>query len=102
MTKDEARIVLLEDALEQARNTIQFMHGCLTHPQYHYAYPEHTEQMVERINALVPERKYCIHSGLRNNEDCESCVQRVTRAILRHEAEQTLNEGDNDGRTETE
>lgn len=94
MTKDKARIVLLEDALEQARNTIQFMHGCLTHPpQYYYAYPEHTEQMVEQINALVPERKYCMHSALRNNEDCESCAQRIERHTLRHEAEQILNKG---------
>lgn len=84
MNETEARVVLLEDALAQARNTITFMHGCLTWPAetiaacgengaYAYRYPDHTQQMVDQIDALVGEpRVGCVHSRLRPDE-CESC-----------------------------
>jgi hypothetical protein len=77
MTKkqQELRILELELALQQSRHTIRFLHGCLTEPNFSYAYPEQTFQQLEKIEKLCPPQKLCVHSGF--NEDCESCVERV-------------------------
>ena len=102
MTPPEARIVLLEDALVDSYNLIDFLHNCLVNPStgtmgqpdfkggYSYGYPDQTIKRLEKIRQLVDIPSYCHHSG--HNEDCESC-QRLK--IYRHrlaEAKQTLSE----------
>ena len=72
MTKEEARIVLLEQAVMQAQNTIEFLVGCITEPgMYRYGYPKQTEQFLEELGKLVPRPKMCPHSGFK--EGCEGC-----------------------------
>jgi hypothetical protein len=90
VTRDEARIVLLEQALEQAQNTVSFLHGCLTDPGYKYAYPEQTQRNLDEWAALVPRRPYCVHSF--TVEGCESCAARVEGFERRAEAITVLEE----------
>lgn len=76
MTKEEARIIILEDALRQAQNTVEFLHGCLTCENYSYDYPESTIRRLEKWKKLAPRicdvlNKKCYHS--RSEEDCKSC-----------------------------
>ena len=100
MTREEARIVLLEDALEQAQNTVSFMHGCLTDPAddtregfqgYSYAYPEQTLSHLAEWAALVPVRHYCVHS--RHDPDCESCQAHIAKMKRLYEARAVLGIG---------
>lgn len=88
--QQELRILELELALQQSRHTIQFLHSCLTEPNFSYEYPDQTLQLLGRIEKLCPPQKMCIHSGF--NEDCESCVERVETSKrlkkLREENEQ--------------
>jgi hypothetical protein len=88
MTREEARIVLLERELDEAVHTIEFLHGCLTGEGFTYAYPEHTAQTIERMRAFVPGRPMCIHSV--TTADCDSCVDRNRHFALWAEAEQAL------------
>ena len=95
MTEEQARIVLLEQAVEQAQSTIEFLHGCLTHPSsehasggYRYAYPEQTERQLRRLEALAPRGPMCVHSFERPG--CEACESRVRRAMRRGEALEVL------------
>lgn len=74
---EAARIVLLEDALNQAVHTIEFMHGCLTDDRFEYAYPQMTAERVAAIRALVPERPGCVHG--RHVEGCEACEAHIHR-----------------------
>jgi len=72
MTKQEAEIILLKNALEQAQSVVRFMHGCLTSPQlYSYNYSEHTQEYLKEWEQLVPRGKYCVHS--RYEPTCENC-----------------------------
>lgn len=103
MTKTEAENVLLRHALEQARGSIEFMHGCLTEPSTRarkyepiesggssYEYPEMTLSGLKDIEALIgPSPDPCFHSGLRH-EDCESCARHRQGFIDRAEAKRTL------------
>lgn len=93
MTDQEARIVILENALREAQNTVEFLHccltnpsngkmnGCLNHPSngkmnggYSYEYPGYTLTCMEywaKIAPRVPE--VCFHSM--NVPDCKSCQE---------------------------
>lgn len=85
MTDDEARIVLLEDALQQAQNTVEFMHGCLTDKTYKYAYPEMTFSNLAEWGKLAPRpAMYCAHS--RRQLDCPSCQTHVAYMDRKFEA----------------
>jgi len=91
MTKDEARIFLLEEALIQSRHTIHFLHMCLTPGAgYSYGYPEQTLQRLEAIDALVTIPKGCYHSGPRPGRECASCEETLNRHIKRTEANEVL------------
>lgn len=83
MTVEQARLIILEDALRQAQNTVQFLHGCLTTPAvFQYAYPHMTEQHLAQWAALVPPHDGCAHS--RHHNDCAACVtHRETHLRLR-------------------
>lgn len=71
---------ILEMLLEHSRVTIEFLHGCLIHPNHSYAFPEMTLNHLSDLEAILPARDYCIHS--RVNSDCEGCQQGVkTREI---------------------
>lgn len=73
MTEEEAKIIVLEHALEKARNSLSFLHGCLTNPIYKYAYPEHTLEQIQSIDDLIKfdPSSYCVHSMFK--ADCEAC-----------------------------
>lgn len=89
MTKEEARAIMIEQELDQARNTISFMHGCLTREDHSYAYPEQTIKHLENIDALLgPTEHYCVHSI--HKPDCESCQRHIEWMSLRHEAREVL------------
>lgn len=73
MTYEEARIILLEDALRQAQHTVRFLHDCLIDAKRHkYAYPNQTIQSLDEWYKLLPSIEGCHHSGY--HEDCSSCV----------------------------
>lgn len=89
MTKDQARIVLLEQALAQAISTIEFLDGCLLSPNYHYSYPEQTQDRLREFLALVPQSSnFCVHSGFVPN--CSSCQKRISNWNKRDEALKVL------------
>jgi hypothetical protein len=90
MTEDEARTILLEDALDNAVQHIIFMHGCLTRPgQFSYAYPNMTQDLIAKIRKLTPEPNlYCHHSKFK--DDCERCQNHREYMTRRHEAQQIL------------
>ena len=95
MTKQEARIIMLEDALRQAQDTVEFLHECLTHPTggYSYKYPEHTLQYLEEWKKLalrVSDRlgKKCYHSM--NKLDCECCQVNHTERLQFMQARRIL------------
>lgn len=72
MTKDEARIVLLEQALVQAQHTVEFLHSCLTLPEhYKYSYPDQTTREMGEWKKLVPPPEMCVHSG--HQDGCKGC-----------------------------
>src|SRR5665213_546206 len=92
MTPDEAKIILLEDELQQAINQIEFLHNCLTSPGHNkYEYPEMTLSDLERFKKWVPEDACpaCIHAHW-EHDNCPSCVATRTRWALRQEAKKVL------------
>lgn len=83
MTEDEKdlRILILEDAIEQAQRTISFLHYCLVDPKgYKYEYPQQTISRMEKFEELYKPMKGCIHSMYK--EDCNNCMQRLNRIKL--------------------
>lgn len=91
MTRDEARIFLLEEALIQSRHTIYFLHMCLTPGSgYSYTYPEQTLQQLAAIDALVDIPKGCAHGGPRPGRECAACEDTLNRHIKRIEANEVL------------
>ncbi|RJQ27064.1 hypothetical protein C4577_01960 [Candidatus Parcubacteria bacterium] len=97
MTKEEARIILLEDALRQAQHTVEFLHNCLLYPSdhhmnggYNYAYPEQTLKHLEDWNKLAPKEIFCNHS--RYEESCKSCVDRVNEYKRLIEAKEIIDD----------
>lgn len=76
--KNILRIMELEDAIEMAQHTIEFMHGCLTSPdRYKYAYPEHTLLNLEKLRNLYIPKEGCIHGVF--HKDCDACNEKVNR-----------------------
>ncbi len=74
MTKEEAKIVILEDELVQAIHMIEFLDNCLLHPEgWKYAYPEQTERQLERLHTIVHVPAGCYHSG--HEENCSACKE---------------------------
>lgn len=89
MIKEKARIVLLEDALVQAQNTVTFLHECLTDPKaYRYVYPDQTRKHLKKWNSLVPIPDSCFHSG--PVKECFLCKQSSMRRRKVAEAKATL------------
>lgn len=84
----EARNVLLVDALEDAQNTVGFMHGCLTDPVYQYAFPEQTMASMEEWAKLAPRDEPCGHSF--TAEGCPGCEARNARFKRMAEARAAL------------
>lgn len=80
MTPEQARIVLLEDALIQSHHTIEFLHECLTSDGFSYDYPEQTVSRMAAIKALVDIPKGCHHS--KHSFDCDECRARMLRRNL--------------------
>jgi hypothetical protein len=87
MTKEEAKIVLLEQELVQAYHTISFLHNCLTH-KASYGYPEQTLKRLEDIKELVNIPKGCAHGG--PTLGCKSCTDSLVRWRVRKEAQEVL------------
>lgn len=89
-SENDALIVLMQLQLEQAYNTIKFLHQCLTSDKAVYMYPEHTIKELKEIKRLIPEHilTYCIHSNIR--EDCHSCKISQEKRIKRAEAKEVL------------
>jgi hypothetical protein len=71
----QAEITILKDLLEQSRNQIEFIHGCLTNPEYYsYNNPEDTEEFLDQLNEILPARSFCVHSKF--IADCQGCQDR--------------------------
>lgn len=91
MNEAEARAVLLEDELRQARATVEFLHWCLASPDTTvYAFPDQTLAHLAHWDAMLPRIPapcYHAHSG---HPDCPSCVDDRARQTLRREAKDTL------------
>lgn len=89
--KKDLRIMKLEDGIEQAIHTIEFLHGCLTDPSYKYAYPEQTLDRVKYLEALYNRQGGCAHSM--RKRDCPNCVERVERHKKMEELEKQVENG---------
>lgn len=74
MTRQEARMILLEDALEHAVGQVEFLHGCLTDPEgYNYLYPWMSDNIIKEARKLVSSAHApCVHSRI--TKGCESCI----------------------------
>jgi hypothetical protein len=89
MTRKEAKIVLLEEALRNAQDLVEFLHRCLTRPNNHtYAFPERTEERLRQWNELAPIEPRCHHSGI--VENCERCKIHWKRYIELKQAREIL------------
>jgi len=95
MTKEEARLILLEHAVEQSQNTIDFMHQCLMdigstrNGKHVYTYPGHTTEFLKELCELVPPKKeICFHSM--TVPGCKSCEHGSKWRKDRYEARKTL------------
>jgi hypothetical protein len=85
MTREEARIFLLEKALIQSHHTIKFLHGCLIDPIGHkYAYPDQTMDRLKAIEELVTIPSGCCHSMTK--PECPSCIESVRSSAFRSKA----------------
>jgi hypothetical protein len=97
MTKQEAEIILLKDALVQAQHTVSFLHSCLVNPSngemnggFHYAYPEQTLKRLREWQELAPDRQPCHHS--RRDPDCPCCREAIEEMRLLVEARRVVAE----------
>jgi hypothetical protein len=95
MNAQEARIVILEEALREAQSLAEFLHNCLTKPDngemkggYSYGYPEHTLFYLNQWEKLAPRAAPCPHSMI--NPDCESCAIHRSDRIKLNEARKVL------------
>ena len=91
MTKEQAQIVLLEQALEQAIRTIEFIDGCLRYPEsYRYDYPEHTQKHIVEFRKLVPTGPIgCFHASM-DTPDCASCKSHRVKYLQKEKAIKVL------------
>lgn len=85
MTPEQARIVILEDALIQAYFTISFLHAGLTNEKFKYRHPEQTVGRLVAWSEIVS-IPVCCHSM--PQEDCESCQDSARRRKLLCEAKE--------------
>lgn len=101
MTPEEARILILEDALIQSYHTIDFLHNCLVNPSdptktgfrgYSYEYPEQTISRLENIEKIVKIPIGCYHS--RFEASCQSCVNALESRRQLNEAKKVLQIGE--------
>ena len=91
MTKLEARIILLEEAVLQAQSTVRFLHDCLTDPEHNkYMYPEQTEKHLNNWMHLVEPHHLCPHSV--RKMDCGCCDTREKLHAQREQAKKVLKE----------
>jgi hypothetical protein len=75
--------------LESCKNTILFLHHCLIKPETNkYAYPEHTQHMLLRLQKILPERHYCPHSGF--HPGCKSCEEHPTYLRVKQSIDEKL------------
>ena len=72
MTKDEAKIVLLENLLQKTYHTIDFLDQCLA-GEATYTYPEQTKQTLSSISNMITLLEACPHSV--HHTECEACRQ---------------------------
>lgn len=88
MTKQEARIILLEKELIQSYHTITFLDQCLK-GEAKYAYPEMTVGRLRTIARLVgPIKRGCIHSNF--HADCQECIDLLAWRSRVYEAQECL------------
>ncbi len=90
MTHDEARIILLEDALIQAYHTMGFLYCCLEEGCKH-AYPEQTLDRLKHIEGLVTipgDELICPHSF--PSPGCKGCEDAKRRMDRHYEARKIL------------
>lgn len=91
MTKDEATIVIMKNALRECTSTIEFLHNCLTDPLYYkHEYPGGTVFRIKKLKELVGEEVMCVHSM--TVEGCPGCEDRIKGWDERLEAEKVLAE----------
>lgn len=89
MTKEEAKIIVLENALLQAYNSIEFLHKCLIHKErYSYDYPEKTHNQLIEIEKLIEISHGCFHSKF--HEDCLDCNNSLEKFKKLEEAKRCL------------
>ncbi|GJQ44091.1 MAG: hypothetical protein JETCAE03_35890 [Ignavibacteriaceae bacterium] len=68
----EDQIFILQQELQQAVWTVQFLHNCLTEPEHSkYSYPEQTVERVKKWIEILPPSYLCHHSVRHHN--CLSC-----------------------------
>jgi hypothetical protein len=72
-SKEEAKIIVLENLLRRAICKIEFLHGCLTRDDYKYAYPKMTLDFLEEANPFAPKLQGCYHSIRRST--CPACAE---------------------------
>lgn len=74
MSREQARIIILEAELAQAYHTVSFLHSCLTEEGYSYGYPEQTIERLAKWKKMIRIRPGCIHSH--TEPGCKSCKER--------------------------
>jgi hypothetical protein len=89
MTTEEARIVILEDALIQSHCIIDFLHKCLTSKDTHiYQYPEHILKHIEYLKSIIEMPKHCHHSYYApdRGKECKPCEESRNHKLRLEEA----------------
>lgn len=69
MTKQQAKIILLESYLIDAQYTVEFLHNCLTNKKlYKYKYPKETLDSLKRWNKAAPTYPLNLNSSKQSKE----------------------------------
>ena len=78
MTHEDARLIILEDALIHSYRIIGFLHNCLTEENFSYEYPENTLKYIEYLESLIVIPNLCHHSYYApdRGEECKPCEER--------------------------
>lgn len=75
--------------LYQCKSTIEFLHWCLTEPEFNkYFYPEQTLERIKHLNKIVPTRIRCAHSIMKH--ECEGCLEGHKLRMLRQSVREKL------------
>ena len=93
MTKEQAEIVLLKRALDQACHSVEFLDRCLVNGidkggVYNYIYPEQIPKLMGEWRKLAPESKLCFHSNF--DEGCGSCQDRNREMLEYRQARKVM------------